>query len=182
MVNIEDKQLARSRNRALARLIFFTFILTFITARVLVILIMSHRLPDLFLYVGGTHIHHLNYGIFLLCGVGAYLLFVKPTHNGRRRAAVAYGIGLALTFDEFGMWLHLGGGYWQRASYDAVAVIIAVLGFIAYFPIQVSLWKRYWWQTAIVIVASIAFFTILANSFQYVSNKFDVGIGQIESR
>lgn len=182
MDNFDEKQTARNANRALARLIFFTFILTFIAARVLVILIISHRLPDLFLYVGGTHIHHLNYGIFLLCGVGAYLLFSHPTQKGRRRVAVAYGIGLALTFDEFGMWLHLGGGYWQRASYDAVAVIIAILGFIAYIPLQVSLWKKYWWQTAIVIVASIAFFTILANSFQYVSKKFDAEIDQIESR
>ena len=31
---------------------------------------------------------------------------------------------MGLTFDEFGMWLHLGGGYWQRASYDAVIVIL----------------------------------------------------------
>ena len=180
MDDIEGKRATRSANRALARLIFFTFLLTFIAARALVFLIMSHRLPDLYLYVGGTHIHHLNYGIFLLCGVGAYLLFVSPTEKRRRRAAVAYAIGLALTFDEFGMWLHLGGGYWQRASFDAVAVIIAILGFFAYFPIQVSLWKRYWWQTAIIIVACIAFFVMLANSFQYASKKFDARTEQIE--
>ena len=34
-----------------------------------------------------------------------------------------YGVGLALTFDEFGLWFHLGGSYWQRASFDAVVVI-----------------------------------------------------------
>jgi hypothetical protein len=61
-------------NHSLARIILFSFLLTFILARVVVFLIMSHRLPDLYLYVGGTHIHHLNYGIFLLAGVGAYLL------------------------------------------------------------------------------------------------------------
>jgi hypothetical protein len=182
MGDIEDKQAARRTNRALARLIFFTFILTFVAARVLVFLIMSHKLPDLFLYVGGTHVHHLNYGIFLLCGVGAYLLFADPAQKKWRRAAVAYGIGLALTFDEFGMWLHLGGGYWQRASFDAVAVIIAILGFFAYFPTQVSLWKRYWWQTVVIIVACIAFFIMLADSFHYASEKFDTGIEHIESR
>ena len=31
-------------------------------------------MPDLYLFLGQTHIHHLNYGIFLLSGVGAYLL------------------------------------------------------------------------------------------------------------
>jgi hypothetical protein len=58
-------------SRALARIILFSFLLTFILARIVVFLIMSRRLPDLYLYVGGTHIHHLNYGIFLLAGVGA---------------------------------------------------------------------------------------------------------------
>ncbi|MEJ2554236.1 MAG: hypothetical protein P8079_09645 [Gammaproteobacteria bacterium] len=180
MHDIEGKQETRNANRALARLIFFTFLLTFIAARVLVFLIMSHRLPDLFLYLGGTHVHHLNYGIFLLCGVGAYLLFAHPTQKRWRRAAVAYGVGLALTFDEFGMWLHLGGSYWQRASFDAVAVIVAILGFFAYFPIQVSLWKKYWWQTVVIIVVCLAFFAMLADSFQYASKKFGVGMEQIK--
>jgi membrane associated rhomboid family serine protease len=41
-------------NHSLARIILFSFLLTFILARVVVCLIMSHRLPDLDLYVGGT--------------------------------------------------------------------------------------------------------------------------------
>lgn len=56
--------------RRLARITFTTFLLTFIAARVLVILIMTRRFPDLFLHVGQTHVHHLNYGIFLLAAVG----------------------------------------------------------------------------------------------------------------
>jgi hypothetical protein len=45
------------------------FVMTFMGARVLVFLIVSRRIPDLFLHVGGTHIHHLNYGMFILSGV-----------------------------------------------------------------------------------------------------------------
>ncbi len=45
-----------------------------------------------------------------------------------------YGIGLGMTFDEFGMWIHLGGGYWQRHSFDAVVVVSSVLALIAYAP------------------------------------------------
>jgi hypothetical protein len=122
----------------LARLVLLTFVVTFMTSRVLVILIMSRAMPDLFLHVGGTHVHHLNYGIFLLSGVGAYLIFKQPQGTPLDIASVIYGIGLALTFDEFGMWVHLGGSYWQRASYDAVVTIAAVLGLIAYAPN----WKR----------------------------------------
>jgi hypothetical protein len=64
--------------------------------------------------------------------VAAYLLFAAPRGARARRAAFAYGIAMALTFDEFGMWLHLGGSYWQRASIDAVVVIAALLAFVAY--------------------------------------------------
>ena len=116
----------------LARRALFAFLLTFILARALVFLIMARRIPNLYFFLHDTHVHHLNYGIFLLAGVGAYLLFRAPTGDAARRAAFAYGIAMALTFDEFGMWLHLGGSYWQRASIDASVVVAAVLAFIAY--------------------------------------------------
>ncbi len=90
----------------LARLALFGFILTFIAARTVVLLIMSHRMPNLYFFLRGTHVHHLNYGIFLLAGVGAFLLFRVCGPRDRRLAALAYGIAMALTFDEFGMWLH----------------------------------------------------------------------------
>jgi len=80
----------------------------------------------------GTHVHHLNYGIFLLAAVSGYLLFSARGAAGLRFAATAYGVAMALTFDEFGMWLHLGGSYWQRASVDAIIVVAAMLGFIAF--------------------------------------------------
>ena len=108
----------RAHVRPLARVVFTVFLLTFIAARLLVILIMGRMMPDLFLHMGGTHLHHLNYGIFLLCTVTCILLFFEISERERWWCAVAYGFSLALTFDEFGMWLHLGGGYWQRASFD----------------------------------------------------------------
>ncbi len=116
----------------LARLALLAFIISFILARTVVLLIMSRRIPNLYLFLRDTHVHHLNYGIFLLAGVGAYLLFRAPSGRAARRAALVYGCAMALTFDEFGMWLHLGGSYWQRASIDATVVIAAVLALIAY--------------------------------------------------
>jgi hypothetical protein len=116
----------------LARRALFAFLVTFILARTTVFLIMARRIPNLYLFLRDTHVHHLNYGIFLLAAVGAYLLFRAPSGNAARRAAFAYGIAMALTFDEFGMWLHLGGSYWQRASIDATVVVAAMLAFIAY--------------------------------------------------
>ena len=152
---------------ALARVILFTFLLTFITARVLVFLIMSHRIPDLYLHIRGTHVHHLNYGIFLLSGLGGYLLFQRPSGRALTFAGVVYGIGLALTFDEFGMWVRLGGAYWQRASLDAIGVLAALLGLIAFAPTLQRFRLRHWSSAAIILVAVLIFALLLAESFQY---------------
>ena len=44
----------------LARRALFAFLLTFILARALVFLIMAHRIPNLYLFLRDTHVHHLN--------------------------------------------------------------------------------------------------------------------------
>lgn len=121
-----------SNTRPLARLVLLSFMLTFVLARLVTILVTLHRMPNIYLHVRDTHVHHLNYGIVLLAGVGAYLLF--SSGPAAPAAAVFYGIGLGLTFDEFGMWLHLNGDYWQRASFDAVVVLAAALGLVGFAP------------------------------------------------
>src|ERR1700752_35338 len=118
----------------LARRALLAFIVTFIAARITVLLIMARRIPNLYCFLSDTHVHHLNYGIFLLATARAATLMATPGAPAARRAAFVYGIAMALTFDEFGMWLHLGGSYWQRASLDAVIVVAAVLGLITYAP------------------------------------------------
>ena len=133
----------------------------------LVYLIEARRIPDLYLHIGQTHVHHLNYGIFLLTLVGAYLLFMAPDKQGLRRVAVLYGIGLALTFDEFGLWLHLGGSYWQRVSFDAVVVIAALLCLIAVAP-ALQYFRPHHWITAVALVLAFTVFALtLVDSMWY---------------
>ena len=149
--------------RRVARFVFATFIITFILSRVMVLLIMTHHAPSvLFFHVKGTHVHHLNYGIFLLSAVGAFLLFARPTGKPLSTAALFYGIGLALTFDEFGMWLHLGGGYWQRASYDAVVIIAAGLGLIVVAPAIAKFHAKHW-LLGVLVIALLLWFGWLVN-------------------
>jgi len=157
--------------RRLARWVFFTFSLTFIASRVLVILIMTKRIPDLFLHAGGTHIHHLNYGIFLLSGVGGVLLFAPVSEVLKRWVACAYGVGMALTFDEFGMWLHLGGGYWQRASYDAIIVLMALLGLLAFAPRWRRVGTRHYVAMGVTIMAVALFAWLSLESLNHVDRK-----------
>ena len=68
-------------------------------------------------------------------------------------AGVLYGIGLGLTFDEFGMWLHLGGSYWQRASWDAVVVVASGLVLAALAPALKQFRTLHWWGTVVALLA-----------------------------
>jgi hypothetical protein len=147
--------------RHVARLVLVVFLITFTVTRILVFLIMNRTFPDLFIYMGGTHVHHLNLGIFLLSGVGGYLLFVRPKGRKAKGAAVLYGIGLALTFDEFGMWLHLGGGYWQRASFDAVTVVVGLLMLMAFGPSIKDIRGRHAITILILLLLGAGFFFML---------------------
>lgn len=156
-----------SRSQPLARHILASFLFTFMAARLLVFLIVARRIPDVYLHLGGTHVHHLNYGIFLLSAVGAYLLLGHPGTRGLQRSGIIYGVGLALTFDEFGLWLHLGGSYWQRASFDAVVVITALLGLIVVAPALRHFKPHHWATTAALAVAVIVFGIALVDSFRY---------------
>src|SRR2546423_10776975 len=101
--------------RPLARLVLISLLLTFVVARLVSILMMLHRMPDIYLHVRDTHVHHLNYGIFLLAGVGAYLLF-SPRPAGPAAPGM-YGLGLRLTFDQLRMRLQLNREYLPRANF-----------------------------------------------------------------
>lgn len=146
----------------LQRSVFTSFVVTFACARILVFLIMERDIPDFYLYLGGTHVHHLNYGIFLLSLIGAKLLFAPPPAGKQLNfIAIVYGVGLALTFDEFGMWLHLGGSYWQRASFDAITIVGGVLALIAYTP-PIKSWDRrkIVWATVLCCLLGIFFWRL----------------------
>jgi hypothetical protein len=167
----------------MARLVLFSFLLMFITSRVTVYLIMDGAIPDLYLHLGGNHIHHLNYGIFLLVAVGAFLLFRDPTGRALKICAVAYGIGLALTFDEFGMWVRLDGStYWQRASLDAVGVLAAVLGLFSYAPNVKRFRPHHWWSAALLLLLVPLFFAMMIHSSRYAQKKLGPWFDQLEAR
>jgi hypothetical protein len=163
-----------------ARQILIAFLFTFIAARVLVYLIMARRMPDLYAYHGDTHIHHLNYGIFLLSIVGACLLLWEPSGRWLTVITFCYGIGLALTFDEFGMWLHLTAQYWQRASFDAVIVIAALLGLIAAAPDYKKFGPRHWATAVLLLIALIVFGVLLHDSFNYASHTLGPRLQELQ--
>jgi hypothetical protein len=83
--------------------------------------------------VGGTHIHHLVWGILLLLISGWIGVTVAPDSPWHEILAVLFGIGAGLTLDEFALWLNLRDVYWEkegRRSIDAVIVAVCLTGFV----------------------------------------------------
>jgi hypothetical protein len=100
--------------------------------------------PFHYIYIRGTHIHHLVWGIFLLLIVGFSWLIEGGTGTrsssifASRLMSLLYGVGAALTLDEFSLWLNLEDSiYWTRqgrASLDAVLLFGTAL--------LIGLWGR----------------------------------------
>jgi hypothetical protein len=83
--------------------------------------------------VGGTHIHHLVWGIILLLVAGYVAIAIRPPSPWQEIDAVFFGIGTGLALDEFALWLDLKDVYWSqegRKSIDAVIVAAALSGMV----------------------------------------------------
>ncbi len=82
----------------------------------------------------GLHLHHLVWGISLMTASGfAAFALDTPADPWYPLAAIGFGIGAGLTFDEFALWIHLEDVYWTqegRASLDAVVLVTAFMGLV----------------------------------------------------
>jgi hypothetical protein len=79
---------------------------------------------------GGTHIHHLVWGILLLLTTGYVGISYDLGTPWIELVAIGFGIGMGLTLDEFALWLNLKDVYWEqqgRRSIDAVVVTATLL-------------------------------------------------------
>ncbi|HVG37634.1 MAG TPA: hypothetical protein VM870_00020 [Pyrinomonadaceae bacterium] len=132
-VYLRHFSLPRKERLFLASLGFFV---AFVTVRAITYSIHDRVGPLHDVTVGGTHIHHLVWGILLLLVVGYLWLVQVGTGEGQtsRRAsrltALLYGTGAALTLDEFALWLNLQDVYWAtegRESIDAVVIFGTLL-------------------------------------------------------
>lgn len=79
---------------------------------------------------GGTHIHHLVWGILLLLSMGYIGISFDLGSPWIELVAILFGIGMGLSLDEFALWLNLQDVYWTakgRQSIDAVVVTTCLL-------------------------------------------------------
>lgn len=83
--------------------------------------------------VGGTHIHHLVWGIVTIMITGYVGVTIAPPSPWHEIIAVFFGIGMGLALDEFALWLDLKDVYWSeqgRKSIDAVIIAATITGLI----------------------------------------------------
>jgi hypothetical protein len=113
-----------------------SFFLTFAIVRGMVFCIVHHIPPFHYVIMEGRHIHHLVFGIFILLFVGYGWLC--EVGNGSDSSSIfasslmslLYGLGAALTLDEFALWLNLKDVYFVRegrSSFDAIILFGSLL-------------------------------------------------------
>src|SRR3569833_440964 len=115
-----------------------SFLFTFAGVRLIVSLVIHNHGPFNWVVVRGHHIHHLVWGILILLLVGyGWLLDLGRSHSPisiflSRLMAVSYGVGAALTLDEFALWLNLEPDiYWSRQGRLSIDAVILFGGILA---------------------------------------------------
>ncbi|HUJ59134.1 MAG TPA: hypothetical protein VLX92_11600 [Kofleriaceae bacterium] len=119
-------------------------------ARLVVHLILKYGLEKrLFALVPGKdpnpmHIHHFNYGLFLIGMVGLAAMFPLG-RRALRGLALVFGLGAGLVFDEFALFWNLNPEYAQEMSLVAAGIAVAVLVQLVYFRrFWIALVRRAW--------------------------------------
>jgi lysyl-tRNA synthetase class 2 len=81
--------------------------------------------------VGGTHVHHLVWGICAMMIFGYVGVVHQPDSPWREIVTVLFAIGMGLALDEFALWVELKDVYWEkegRKSIDAMMVAGCLAG------------------------------------------------------
>jgi hypothetical protein len=123
----------RDERRERLFLASLSFLVTFGIVRGITSMIRAGAGPFHNVAAGGTHIHHLVWGILLLIVVGyVWLLEVGVGSSWiATLTAIAFGIGAALTLDEFALWLNLSDVYWERQGRESIDAVLIFGGLLS---------------------------------------------------
>jgi hypothetical protein len=124
-----------------------SFFVAFFVVRAITHAIRAGRGPFHNVETGGLHLHHMVWGIWVLLLVG-YLWLMQigtgvPSSSlwGSRLTALVFGIGAALTLDEFALWLRLEDVYWAREGRESIDAVL-LFGSL----LSAGLWGRFFFH------------------------------------
>jgi hypothetical protein len=132
--------------------------------------------------VGGTHIHHMVWGILLLLIFGYVGVAIQPESPWHEITAVLFGVGTGLTLDEFALWLNLSDVYWSekgRKSIDAVIVAACISGMVL---VGFSAWVEVADSVENEVFAVVGFFGVSAIALALVNaakEKFGMAVASL---
>lgn len=115
---------------------------TFATARLITHGIRSNRLPWGNISARGTHVHHYNFGIATLAGVGLVAVRGDQAYVGHPALGAAYGAGTALIADEFALLLDLKDVYWAEQGRISVDISLGILSALGLYLTAAPFWHE----------------------------------------
>ena len=89
---------------------------------------------------GGTHIHHLVWGILLLLIFGYVGIALDPGSPLRQIVAIMFGVGMGLTLDEFALWLNLQDVYWTKKGRESIDAVVIAAGLLTITLLGLGFW------------------------------------------
>ena len=132
--------------------------------------------------VGGTHVHHLVWGILAMMIFGYVGVVQQPDSPGREIVTVFFAIGMGLTLDEFALWVELKDVYWEkegRKSIDAMIVAGCLAGMLL---VGLSSWASLADKVGDTVLAAVGFWGLVGIVLALVSatkEKFWTAVGSL---
>jgi lysyl-tRNA synthetase class 2 len=74
--------------------------------------------------VGGTHVHHLVWGICAMMIFGYIGVVHQPSSPWWEIVTVFFAIGMGLALDEFALWVELKDVYWEKEGRKSIDAMI----------------------------------------------------------
>jgi hypothetical protein len=166
-------QIYISSDRLVALFIVASFLITFVLTRLYTRLARTRGWGSG--HAGEIHVHHMVVGIVFILVSGWAALALDPGEPWTLVLGIFFGVGAALTLDEFALWLYLKDVYWMeegRASIDAVILAFMLGTVVALGMTPVGIDES---AGADVVAASVVL-AVVASIISILKGKFYLGL------
>jgi len=160
-------------DRTVAFLILLSFLITFLLTRLYTRIARVRGWGSG--HAGDIHVHHMVVGIVFIIAAGWAGLALNPNSPWTEILGIFFGVGAALTLDEFALWLYLKDVYWAeegRASIDAV-ILAAMLGSVVVLGMTPAGVDKSAGADVLAVSLSLA---VVASIVSILKGKFYLGI------
>lgn len=141
--------------------LWLALIVTFVVTRAITARIRGGATRLRNVNLGGIHVHHQVFGIAVMLIAGSVEFAYRTTGAAADVLGALFGVGAALTLDEFALWLRLDDVYWReqgRASIDAIFIAVAVTGLFltGVTPLSVpDLTSGFRWEESVGVLVNL---------------------------